>query len=224
MKTVLSTKILSLPQKELLLNSEIGLVEYDALYITLLDFTIPSTINHIIVTSKNGAKAFLKVQNRTERKPSKTSFKFYCVGEKTKQFLEDSGYTVVEMALSASKLGNSIISKYKTNRFIFISGNLRRDEIPEVLSKNNVQYSEIQGYETTLKKRKFNATFDGYLFFSPSGIKSYLRANTILESPLFCIGKTTAEEAKKHSKNIVVANKPTVENVLVQVIKHFKGK
>ncbi|WP_422858338.1 uroporphyrinogen-III synthase [Flagellimonas sp. S174] len=224
MKTVLSTKILTLPQKELLLNSDIGLVEYDALEITILDFKIPPVINHIIVTSKNGAKAFLKAQSQIEKKSSKAFFNFFCVGEKTKLFLEDSGYPVAEMALSASKLGDLIVSKYKTNRFIFISGNLRREEIPEMLSKNNVQYQEFQGYETTLKKRKFNATFDGYLFFSPSGIKSYLRANTILESPLFCIGKTTAEEAKKYSKNIVVANKPTVENVLVQVIKHFKGK
>ncbi|MEO0902719.1 MAG: uroporphyrinogen-III synthase, partial [Bacteroidota bacterium] len=70
--------------------------------------------------------------------------------------------------------------------------------------------------------KKFDTTFDGYLFYSPSGIRSFLEVNTLSESPLFCIGETTAQEAKKHSENLIVANKPTVENVLVQVAKHFK--
>ncbi|PRX57063.1 uroporphyrinogen-III synthase [Flagellimonas meridianipacifica] len=224
MKTVLSTRILTLPQKELLLNSGIGFVEYDALNISLLDFEIPNYSTHVIVTSKNGAKSFLKAFNANTNNQPKNVFRFYCVGEKTKRFLEDSGFLVAEMTLSASLLGSLIISKYKTNRFIFISGNLRRNDIPDLLSKYNVQYQEIQGYNTLLKEKNFNTNFDGYLFYSPSGIKSFLRLNSLPKTPLFCIGETTAQEAKKYSDNIIIANKPTVENVLVQVVKHFKRK
>ena len=222
MKTVLSTRILTLSQKELLLNSGIGFVEYDALHISLLDFEIPDNAEHIIVTSKNGAKSFVKAFNANPNTFSKDTYQFYCVGEKTQRFLEESGFSVVKTASSASELGSLIVSNFYTHRFIFISGNWRRDEIPELLSKNNIWYEEIQGYETSFNVKSFETTFDGYLFYSPSGIRSFLEANTLSDSPVFCIGETTAQEAKKHSENIIVANKPTVENVLVQVAKHFK--
>ncbi|MEM9076845.1 MAG: uroporphyrinogen-III synthase [Bacteroidota bacterium] len=222
MKTVLSTRILTLSQKELLLNSGVGFVEYDALHIALLDFEIPNKAEHIIVTSKNGAKSFVKAFKAISNTSSKDKYRFYCVGEKTQRFLEESGFSVVETYSSASELGVSIVSKYKTNRFIFISGNWRRDEIPDILSKNNIRYVEIKGYTTSFNTKRFDAAFDGYMFYSPSGIRSFLEDNRLSESPLFCIGETTAQEAKKHSKNIIIANKPTVENVLVQVVKHFK--
>ena len=47
--------------------------------------------------------------------------------------------------------------------------------------------------------------------------------NKLGNSMLFCIGNTTAAEAKKHSENIILANKPTVENVLVQAINYYKN-
>ena len=219
MKTVLSTRILTLSQKELLLNSGIGFVEYDALHISMLDFKIPHNAEHVIVTSKNGAKSFLKAFEGNTTNLSKETMRFYCVGDKTKSFLEDSGFLVSETASNASELGNLIVSKYKTNRFIFVSGSWRRDDIPCLLSKNNIQYEEFQGYRTSFNTKRFDTTFDGYLFYSPSGIKSFLETNSTPQNPLFCIGETTAKEAKKHSKNIIVANKPTVENVLVQVVK-----
>ncbi|WP_435624167.1 uroporphyrinogen-III synthase [Flagellimonas sp.] len=187
-----------------------------------MDFEIPRNTEHVIVTSKNGAKSFLKAFEGISKSTLKETFKFYCVGEKTRRFLEESGFPVVETDSSASELGHLIISKYKTNRFIFISGNWRRDEIPNLFSKNNVQYQEFQGYMTSFNPKAFDTEFDGYLFYSPSGIKSFLESNKIPHHPLFCIGETTAKEARKQSKNIIVANQPTVENVLVQVVKHFK--
>ena len=222
MKTVLSTRILTLSQKELLLNSGIGFVEYDALHISLIDFEFPNGTEHVIVTSKNGAKSFVNAFKAKSNSSLKGKIQFYCVGEKTQRFIEDSGFMVKAMSSSASELADLIVSKYNTNRFLFISGNWRRDDVPQQLSKNNILYEEIQGYETSFKVKSFETTFDGYLFYSPSGIRSFFEANTLSDSPVFCIGETTAQEAKKHSENIIVANKPTVENVLVQVAKHFK--
>ncbi len=222
MRTVLSTKILTLSQKELLLNSGIALVEYDALEISFSSFRIPTDSRHIIVTSKNGAKAFLKAYDAENEKTPKSKFHFYCVGEKTQRFLEDFGFKVVTSALNSYELGILIAEKHNTHQFIFISGNLRRNEIPEIFQKNNIRYDEINGYTTHLKKKTFSTSYDGLLFFSPSGIKSFSATNSISNTLVFCIGETTAAEAKKHTENIIVANRPTVENVLVQVIKHYK--
>jgi len=215
MKTVLSTKMLSPSQKELFLNSGLGLVEYDALKIELLDVKIPFTYSNYIFTSKNAVKAFLNQSNALDL----SQYNAFCVGEKTKSFLEENGLNVLEMAENASELAETLVKKYQNESFLFLCGNKRRDELPDTLTKNNVQYKELEVYHTHLNPKKFQCDFDGILFFSPSGIRSYLLENILGKSTLFCIGKTTATEAKKHSENIIVANKPTVENVLVQAIK-----
>ncbi|MGW9684736.1 uroporphyrinogen-III synthase [Flagellimonas sp. 2504JD1-5] len=218
MKTVLSTKILTPSQKELLLNSGIGFVEYNALEFEFLDVEIPTDCSNLIFTSKNAVKAFLKLSDE----PNFSNYHAYCVGEKTKSFLEENGLNVVKMAQNASELGDFIAKNHKNTNFLFLSGNQRRSELPELLEKNNIRYKEVQIYNTHLRPKKFNRIFDGVLFFSPSGIRSYFQENEIGQSWAFCIGPTTASEAKKHTDQIIIANKPTVENVLVQVIKHFK--
>ena len=217
MKTVLSTKMLSPSQKELFLNSGLGLVEYNALKIELLDVKIPFNYSNYIFTSKNAVKAFLNQVNTLDL----SRYNVFCVGEKTKSLLEENGLNVQEMAENASELAETLTKKYQNESFLFLCGNKRRDELPDTLKKYNIQYKELEVYHTHLNPKKFQRDFDGILFFSPSGIRSYLSENFLGNSTLFCIGNTTASEAQKHSKNIIVANKPTVENVLVQAIKEM---
>ncbi|SHG77960.1 uroporphyrinogen-III synthase [Flagellimonas flava] len=218
MRTVLSTKILTPQQRELFLNSGLGLVEYDALQIEFLEAAIPASFPHLIFTSKNAVKAFLA--QKTTLKPA--AFTVFCVGEKTKALLEDFGLKVTEMAPNAVELAQLIAKNYKNESFLFPCGNQRRNELPQILKENNIRYKEIVVYKTILTPKKYDRVFDGLLFFSPSGIKSHSSENPITESWLFCIGETTAYEARKYSKNIITANKPTVENVLVQAIKKLK--
>ena len=53
-------------------------------------------------------------------------------------------------------------------------------------------------------------------------MESYLKLNTIKEEMCFCIGETTAEALEnKKIKNIVIAKKPTVENVIDEVIEYY---
>jgi len=215
--TLLSTKILAPSQKELLLNSGLGFVEYNALNIEILDIEIPTNYSNYIFTSKNGVKAFLKNCSTSNY----SGHQAFCVGKKTKSFLEENGLKVKKMTENASKLGGFIVKNCKNKTFLFLSGNRRKDELPRQLEKNNIRYKEIEAYKTHLKHKKFNCGFDGILFFSPSGIKSYLKENTLGNSWAFCIGGTTASEVRTHTDKIIIANKPTVENVLAQAIKHF---
>ncbi|SDQ16617.1 uroporphyrinogen-III synthase [Flagellimonas zhangzhouensis] len=217
MKTVLSTKILTPAQKELFLNSGLGLVEYDALKIDFLNVEIPLDYSNYIFTSKNAVAAFLNQVKDVEL----SNFNTFCVGEKTKSLLEENGLKVIKMAENATELAKNIIINHKNEGFLFLCGNKRRDELPELLTKNNIQFKELEVYRTEVNPKAFQRNFDGILFFSPSGIRSFLLENKIGNSTLFCIGDTTANEAKKHSKNVIIANKPTVENVLVQVIKEL---
>lgn len=215
MKTVLSTKVLSHSQKELFLNSGIGLVEYNALKFNFLEVDIPLHITHLIFTSKNAVRAFLDQSAQLQV----SNYRVFCVGEKTRALLEENGLNVVKMANNASELAHFIEKQHKKEHFLFICGNRRREELPRILSENNIRYDEIEVYQTELVPKKFNRSFDGLLFFSPSGIKSFLMENRIKDSWLFCIGHTTAQEAKKYSDKLIIAKRPTVENVLVQAVK-----
>ncbi|MEJ1221598.1 uroporphyrinogen-III synthase [Sediminicola sp. 1XM1-17] len=223
MKTILSTKILSLAQKERLLNAGIAVVSYDAITIAFADFSMDNSFQNLIFTSQNAVMAFLENISK-EKNVDLSLLKCFCVGEKTAALLEENGLKVVEIANYGAELAETIIKSHKNESFLFLCGNLRRDELPNRLRENNIPCKEITAYATRLNPKKFDRHFDGVLFFSPSGVESYLTANTIGNSTAFCIGTTTAAALEALTDNIVIANKPTIENVLVQVIKTFNNR
>jgi len=98
------------------------------------------------------------------------------------------------------------------------------DEIPKTLQQENINFQEIEVYKTSLNPQGFSQEFDGILFFSPSAVQSFTAKNKLTGITAYCIGNTTALEAQKHTNNIIIATKPTIENVIVQVVKYSKNK
>ncbi len=219
MASILSTKILAENQKQLLLNSGIGLVEYDAISIEFdhssLDAPIP---RNLIFTSQNGVKGFFAQYPEFQTR----ELNVFCVGDKTKAEILKNGYEVNASANSSIELANLIVNEFREKEFLYICGSMRREELPEILKKAKVSIKELEVYNTSLNPKKFNSTFDGVLFFSPSGVKSFCQKNDLNSSTAFCIGETTAAEAKKYTQHIIIANKPSIENVIVQAVKKYK--
>ncbi|WP_309597470.1 uroporphyrinogen-III synthase [Flavobacterium davisii] len=83
-------------------------------------------------------------------------------------------------------------------------------------------FNEIEIYETILAPQKISTKLDGILFYSPSGVKSYLKNNKITDEICFCIGTTTAKALKNITKNIIVTNQPSIENVIIQCLNYYK--
>lgn len=214
MSTVLSSRKLSKPQAGLLLNAGISFVEYNAIQIEFSDFTAAPTIKNAIVTSQNTVKALLRKNLKIER--------CFCVGQKTKAMLENNGFQVVETTEYGGDLAHLIVKNHADKEFSFFCGNKRRKELPQILSEHQVSFEEIQVYKTHLNPKAFPQEFDGILFFSPSQVKSYVKKNSLNKQTAFCIGRTTAAEAEKHTKKIIISKKATVENVIVQVVKNYK--
>jgi uroporphyrinogen-III synthase len=214
MPTVLSTKKLTHSQRSLLLQAGISLVEYDAISIEAVDFEVEGTIENAIITSQNAVKALADKKAQINN--------CFCVGEKTKALLEIHGHKVKVTANYGNELAKIIVKEFADKQFTFFCGNLRRDEIPELLMKNNVSFTETEVYNTVLKPKKFERTFDGALFFSPSAVESFTKENRLENTIAFCIGTTTAAEAEKYTDEIIIATKPTIENVIVQVVKKLK--
>jgi len=217
-KSILSTKKLNASQRELLLNSGMSFVEYDAIDIEFIDFQAPSKIENAIFTSRNSVNSFFKNEDR-----SNSILNSFCVGEKTETILLKNDQNVVKTSQNASELAHFIIKNHKNDAFLYFSGTRRREELPKTLKKANMDVFETKTYKTELKSMKFDQKWDGILFFSPSGVESFVLENKLANSTVFCIGETTAAAAKKYTSSVIVANSTTVESVIAKAVKVLKN-
>ncbi|MFY0481712.1 uroporphyrinogen-III synthase [Flavobacterium sp. PLA-1-15] len=217
---ILSTKKLLSNQKQFLLNANFNLLEADFIKTESKPFEINTINDNLIFTSQNAVHSVL--ENAQELLTNLKEKNVFCVGLKTKALLEENGFNVIANTGYASDLAEIIALIYGKESFTFFSGNLRRDTLPDFLKEANVKFNEIEVYETHLTPQKITTPLDGILFFSPSGVESYLKENKIKKEICFCIGNTTAEALEKTTNNIVVANQPTVENTIIQCINEYK--
>jgi uroporphyrinogen-III synthase len=215
---ILSTKILSPLHKQELVKIGIEVIEADFIKTENKPFELKDINESLIFTSQNAVHSVLSNPKSEELK----SKNVYCVGLKTKTLLSDNGFNVVAYTGYASDLAEIITLIYGNESYTFFSGNLRRDTLPEALKEAGIKLNEIQVYETTLQPQKIKANPEALLFFSPSGVKSYLKDNTINKQLCFCIGETTAEALHKITKNVIIADQPTIEDVIEDVIQEYK--
>jgi len=217
---ILSTRKLLVNQKQFLLNANISLVEADFISIHQKKVAVETINENLIFTSQNSVVSLIENLGSSDTLTLLKQKKVFCVGMKTKSLLEENGFNVIAYTGYAADLAEIITLIYGREKFTFFSGNLRRDTLPEALTNAEVVFNEIQVYETILTPQKVSGPFEGILFFSPSGVESYLKDNKISNQTCFCIGTTTAEALENITNNVVIANQPTVENVIIQCI-HF---
>lgn len=219
---VLSTKKLLVNQKQFLLNANISLVEADFISINQKKVNIETINENLIFTSQNAVLSLIENLEDTDTIELLKKKNVFCVGMKTKGLLEENGFNVIAYTGYAADLAEIITLIYGKEKFTFFSGNLRRDTLPDALKEAKIVFNEIEVYQTILNPQKVNGTFDGILFYSPSGIQSYLKDNKINKETCFCIGTTTADALENVTNNVIIANQPTVENVIIQCINYYK--
>lgn len=215
---ILSTKTLLSNQKQYLLNANFNVLEADFIATEKTPFELNQINDNLIFTSQNAVHSVLEYSDVEALKTKKV----FCVGLKTKALLAENGFDVIAYTGYAADLAEIITLIYANESYTFFSGNLRRDTLPDALKEAKVKYNEIKVYETTLTPQKINNAVDGILFFSPSGVESYLKENTIKSEKCFCIGETTAEALDKITKNIIIADHQTIEDVLEDVLHEYK--
>ncbi len=215
---ILSTKILTDIQKKALLEANFSVIDADFIQTKNQNFELTQLQDNLIFTSQNAAQSVLLHPKSNELK----SKNVFCVGLKTKALLEENGFNVIVYVDYASDLAEIITLIYSNESYTFFSGNLRKETLPKALKEAKITFNEIQVYETTLTPQKIKSPLEAILFFSPSGVESYLKENTIKKELCFCIGETTAEALVTKSKNILIAAQPSVENVIEDVIEEYK--
>lgn len=215
---ILSTKVLSPTQRETLENANFSVIEADFIATRNQNFELQEINTNLIFTSQNAAQSIL-LHPKCQELKSKNVF---CVGIKTKALLEENGFNVIVYVDYAADLAEIITLIYANESYTFFSGNLRKETLPKALKEAKIKFNEIQVYETSLTPKKVKEAVEAILFFSPSGVESYLKENTIKKELCFCIGETTAAALPNTVKNTIVANQPSIEEVIEDAIAEFK--
>ena len=221
---VLSTKILSPAQKARILNHGILLDDYNAIRISFRKFSLNLDYDHYIFTSQNAVRGFLRAYDELplpEKRKDALTRGGFCVGKKTASLLAENGLKVIKIAKNSKELGDFIAKNNQSDSFLFLCGNRRREELPKILNKNTIRYNEVIAYDTLIHSKRFNINYDGVLFFSPSGVQSYVKENKLSSSTAFCIGTSTAKEASLHTHQTVISTYQSIESVIEATLNHY---
>ena len=178
---------------------------------------IKAEYDNVVLSSKNAVESLL-----THTTADQLKFKnIYCVGRKTKRMIENTIGPVKHAARSAKKLAEHLVEYIDGTEVTYFCSNMRMDDLPSILSENGIVVNEIETYKTKYDAVEVGSSVEGVLFYSPSTIKSYLTKNTS-DKIAYCIGETTATEARKHFKTVYVAKMPDAESVIALVNEQIK--
>lgn len=217
---VYSTKSFTEDQR-LLFNEKVNSDSSDFVKISLNRIAprlLKNEIENVIITSKNAVEALL-----TNFSPIDLQFKnIYCVGRRTKRMVEKRIGKVKHSENNAKKLAEYLVEFMDGTEATYFCSDLRLDDLPNILNENNINVKEIEAYQTKLDSVKISDSVEGVMFYSPSTIKSFKQENTVKDNMIaFCIGDSTAKEAKLYFKDVRVAKVPTVESVIELVNEYY---
>jgi uroporphyrinogen-III synthase len=217
---ILSTRVLENDIVSSLDRKRVNLIQKDFIKTKSLSFSKQEllTNNNWIITSKTALKIILNTYTIDELK----SINFFSIGRQTTNLIIENQLKEIEWANYSGNLAHKIIKNHHTKHFFFIGGEMRRGELNVFLKNQNIQLTEWIVYTTTLSPNEIYEPIDGLLFFSPSAVQSFVKTNSISNQQLFCIGNTTANEAKKYSQNIHTPKEQTFKSVLELVNTYYK--
>lgn len=176
----------------------------------------------LIFTSSNGVKSFF--ENRfqpNEDFTAKNYNKIYCVGEKTKRELRKNGFGTFKVLKNAETLSQFITENCVHEKFIHFCGNLALDVLDKELPLQNISYKKVTVYETEALNPVIHEKYHAIVFFSPSGVRSFAKNNSLENVILFSIGETTSKEIRKHTKSEIFTS---TENTLLNILSVIKDR
>ena len=214
---VLSTKKLRFHQLERLMGAQCDVIDYDALQIEIQPFSIPKKPNYWVFSSQNAVLSFLANPTASAHQNP-----ILCVGEKTKSLLEENGQKVIKTAPNMLELVDFIQKSMKNEHFLHICGNRKLADFAAGMQKSGISYAEVTAYHTHLVSRVQTPEPQGLLFYSPSGVESYLQTNSIGASWCFCIGETTATAVRPLTEHLTISPKPDADLLVAAAATHFR--
>jgi uroporphyrinogen-III synthase len=174
----------------------------------------------VVFTSMNAVEAVA-----AQLEGQQPDWNIYCIGTATQKLVAQyfGEAAIANTASDAAQLAELMIEEGVEDEVIFFCGDMRRDELPDMLNNAGIGVNEIVVYQTIELPHIVQEAYHGILFFSPSAVRSFFKKNKPQPATvLFAIGSTTAAAIKKLSTNkIVISDEPGKENLVQRMIAYF---
>ena len=158
----------------------------------------------VIFTSRNAVDHFFALCKELKIDVP-ADMKYFCISEQTANYLQK--YIVIRKRKIFTGVRTpaeliEVLSKHKSENFLFPCSNIRKDDIPNYLATNDFKFTEATLYKTVASDLSDLADikYDVIAFFSPSGINSlfvnfpgFEQNNTRIAT----FGPTTSKAAKE---------------------------
>lgn len=130
----------------------------------------------VIFTSRNAVDHFFRLCKETKVEVP-AEMKYFCVSEQTSYYLQKYITIRKRKIFTGSRTAADLIEilkKHKDEKYIFPCSNIRKNDIPDFLEKNNFKFTEVTIYRTVASDLSdlADVNYDIIAFFSPSGISS----------------------------------------------------
>ncbi|NAW50655.1 uroporphyrinogen-III synthase [Elizabethkingia argentiflava] len=169
--------------------------------------------HHFVFTSIQGVRSVEGKINFPE------NTKCYTVGEKAREALKGLGLSVEITAKNAQELSSKMKNCMRPTKIMHFCGSKALPTLKQELTAAGFEWIENVVYETILLYPEWHKPTEALVFFSPSGVESFLKKNKINHQRLFAIGETTAKFLRNLSSNKVITSKKETLEDLLQVIK-----
>ena len=148
----------------------VGSKEFRVDRINILDYTA------VIMTSRNSVDHFFRLCNELRITVPET-MKYFCISESTAYYLQKYVIFRKRKIFHGKQTFSDlidVIKKHKDEKFLLPCSDIHKDEIPEILDANKINYKKAVMYKTVCSDLSDleNVFYDVLVFFSPSGITS----------------------------------------------------
>lgn len=190
----------------------------------------------IIFTSRNAVDHFFRIcQEAKIEMPAE--MKYFCISEQTAYYLQKYITLRKRKLFTGEKTASDlfeIIKKHKGEKFLYPCSNIRKNDIPDFMHENNLNFTEAVIYKTVAADLSDLAEvkYDCIAFFSPSGISSlfinfpdFVQNNTRIAA----FGPTTAQAVRDAGLELDIEapmpNAPSMTGAIeVYIQKHHGSK
>ncbi|HSI90407.1 MAG TPA: uroporphyrinogen-III synthase [Adhaeribacter sp.] len=130
----------------------------------------------IILRSRKAVDHFFRIcQEAKIEMPAE--MKYFCISEQTAYYLQKYIVLRKRKLFTGEKTAADlfdIIKKHKNEKFLYPCSNIRKNDIPDFMAANNIDFTEAVIYNTVASDLSDLAEvkYDCIAFFSPSGISS----------------------------------------------------
>ena len=189
----------------------------------------------VILTSRNAVDHYFRVCEES-RITVPDSMKYFCMSEAIAYYLQKYVvYRKRKIYFGKQTFADliDIIKKHKSEKFLLPSSDILKQDIPNLLEKNKIDYQRAILYNTvcTDLSHLSDVYYDILVFFSPSGIKSLFQNFPDFKQDktrIAAFGKTTCAAVKEHDLRLDIeapsVKSPSMTMALEQYIKEINKK